>query len=215
MPSDAQLRGVIPMKFNQPLTPAQQALVEQNTVLIHWTIRKYIDIKEGICGLGYDDLYQEGALALCYATMTYQPGGTQFSSFAITVIRNHLLDYCRRIAVRLRNAPTCTLDIAPHEERRSPIRETEIARDDTEQWISTIYVSQLLEHGKRNYRGVAKLGIEAMELKIKGYSGADIARLYHTKPNHVGAWIARAAEKLRQDAVAADLLCTGNFEKSA
>lgn len=50
-------------------------------------------------------------------------------------------------------------------------------------------------------KGVARLGIEALELKVKGYSGADIAQLYQTKPNHIGAWISRAAEKLRKDAV--------------
>lgn len=58
------------MKFRQPLTSEQQELVEQHTPLIRWTIWKYIDIKETICGLGYDDLYQEGALALCYAAAT-------------------------------------------------------------------------------------------------------------------------------------------------
>lgn len=71
------------MKYNQPLTPAQQSLVEQNTTLIHWTIRKYIDSRENICGLGYDDLYQEGALGLCYAAATYRPGVAQFHSYAI------------------------------------------------------------------------------------------------------------------------------------
>ena len=53
------------MKFDHPLTREQQHLVEQNISLIHWTIWKYIDVKEEICGLAYDDLYQEGALALC------------------------------------------------------------------------------------------------------------------------------------------------------
>ena len=47
---------------------------------------------------------------------------------------------------------------------------------------------------------MAQLGIEALELKIRGYSGADIARLYHTEPNHVGAWISRAKAKLKKDA---------------
>lgn len=55
------------MKFDHPLTREQQHLVEQNISLIHWTIWKYIDVKEEICGLAYDDLHQEGALALCYA----------------------------------------------------------------------------------------------------------------------------------------------------
>ena len=53
------------MKFDHPLTREQQHLVEQNISLIHWTIWKYIDVKEEICGLAYDDLHQEGALALC------------------------------------------------------------------------------------------------------------------------------------------------------
>lgn len=203
------------MKIRRPLTPEQQSVVEQNTALIHWTIRKYIDIKENICGLGYDDLYQEGALALCYAAATYHIGGAQFKSYAITVIRNHLLDHCRRIAVQLRNAPTCSLDDSPDEDSPPKIKGCDICRDDTDQWISNIYVSELLEHGKRHYHGVAKLGIEAMELKIKGYTGADIANLYHAKPNHVGAWISRAADKLRNDAIFVDLINSGVFENSA
>ena len=54
-----------------------------------------------------------------------------------------------------------------------------------------------------------------MELKIKGYSGVDIARLYHTKPTHVGAWISRASEKLRKDAMNAELIPAENFENTA
>ena len=181
------------MKFKQPLTSEQQELVEQHTSLIRWTIWKFIDVKEEICGLGYDDLYQEGALALCYAAATYLPGSAQFSSYAVTVIRNHLLDHCRRITAQRRNVPTCPLDAPADADRPPPVREVGLIQDDTEQWISALYVAQMLEHGKRRYNGVAKLGIEALELKIKGYSGADIARLYHTKPNHVGAWISRAA----------------------
>lgn len=39
----------------------------------------------------------------------------------------------------------------------------------------------------------------ALELKIKGLSGADIARMYHTMPNNVGAWISQATQKIRGD----------------
>jgi len=38
-----------------------------------------------------------------------------------------------------------------------------------------------------------------MELKIKGYSGTEIAALYGAKPNEVGAWISRARRKLLRD----------------
>lgn len=56
-----------------------------------------------------------------------------------------------------------------------------------------------MESVKAEYSGVARLGIEALELKIKGLSGSDIAHLYGVAPNHVGAWISRAAEKLRKN----------------
>ena len=36
-------------------------------------------------------------------------------------------------------------------------------------------------------------------MKIAGYSGSDIAELYGVKPNLVGAWISRAAGKLKKD----------------
>ena len=74
-------------------------------------------------------------------------------------------------------------------------------------------MAALLVHYKREYSGVAQLGIEALELKIRGYSGADIARLYHTEPNHVGAWISRAKAKLKMDG-AFRHLCSGAVEKS-
>lgn len=49
------------------------------------------------------------------------------------------------------------------------------------------------------YRGVAKLGVDALILKTKGFDCKDIAVLYHTSSNNVGAWISRAAKKLRSD----------------
>ena len=69
--------------------------------------------------------------------------------------------------------------------------------------IDQMQTAELLADCKRRYTGVARLGIEALELKIHGYSGADIARLYDVKPNHVGAWISRAAQKMVRGLVSA------------
>jgi len=192
------------MKWIQPLTEVQRTLVEQNLHLVRWTVRKYINVREDIEGLGLEDLCQEGAMALCHAATTYQAGPAQFKTYAISVIRNHLLDHCRKVMAWQRNIPTLSLDDPVDEDK--PLFQAPVAPDATEEWISELYVSRVLEHGKCAYSGVAKLGIEALELKIKGYSGTDIARLYRTKPNHVGAWISRAAEKLRLDSVAMGLL---------
>lgn len=167
-----------------------EALIEQHLNCVHWVIHSFIGVNESVCGLEYDDLYQEGCLALWRAAESFDgQRGTQFHSYAISVIHNHLLDYCRKI--RRRSAP-----LVPLEDW-----DAEAVQKGTAAWDSDsrLYVEQVLEYGKRTYSGVAKLGVEALELKIAGYSGADIAELYGVKPNHVGAWIARAAQKLKTD----------------
>lgn len=66
---------------------------------------------------------------------------------------------------------------------------------DAEQRIADDFAAS----GADQYRGVAKLGIDALVLKTKGFDCKDIAVLYHTSSNNVGAWISRAAKKLRSD----------------
>ncbi len=51
------------MKYDFILNSEQQALVEQNMELVNRVLSRHIRINEGVCGLGRDDLSQEGALA--------------------------------------------------------------------------------------------------------------------------------------------------------
>lgn len=186
------------MKDFVQLTAGQQAMVEETLQLVHWTIRRYIDVNENVCGMGYDDLFQEGCEALCYAAASYDVHtGAQFSTYAGAVIRNHLLDHCRALQAKRRTAQVVSLD--DYGEDRTA-GEFLIAWDDTDWQLDRLCLTQMLEYGRRTYTGTARLGIEAMELKVKGYTGADIARLYGVKPNLVGAWISRATEKLKKDA---------------
>lgn len=186
------------MKKYVPLTASQQALVEENMQLVHWTLRRSIDVNENVCGMGYDDLFQEGCEALCHAAASYDAhAGVQFPTYAGTVIRNHLLDHCRALQAKRRNGLVISLDDC---EENGQSKERLISYDDTDWQMDKLCLAQLLEHGRRTYSGAARLGIEAMELKISGYTGADIAQLYGVKPNLVGAWISRAVEKLRKDA---------------
>ena len=165
-------------------------LIETHLNCVRWTISRFISVNEGVCGLEYDDLYQEGCIALWKAAETFdEQQGAQFHSYAISVIRNHLLDYCRR--VQRQTVPTDGLENL----------DVEMAKSGAAAWDgdSSLFVEQVLDYGKRTYSGVARLGVEALELKIAGYSGSDIAELYGVKPNHVGAWISRAAGKLKKD----------------
>lgn len=201
------------MKYDFILTSEQQALVEQNMELISRIISRHIRTNEGVCGLGYDDLSQEGALALCRAAATYNGISAQFRTYAVAVIRNHLLDCCK--AVNTQQKHLCSLPVGSgfaDDEHPPSIPEPSV-EDKTDSLIDQIDTAALLARCKKEYSGVAQLGIEALELKIRGYSGADIARLYHTEPNHVGAWISRAKAKLKKDA-AFCRLCGGAVEKS-
>lgn len=187
------------MKFDFTLTAQQRSLVERHLHLVRWTIQRYIDVDERVLGLGYDDLYQEGCLGLCSAAATYSKTHIQFSTYAITVIRNHLIDHCRTVALRRRKLPSISLAAADSDRGAFPDAPNGGCGDDIEHLISELDALELLSHYKALYRGVARLGIEAMEWKVKGLSGAEIAKLYNTKPNHVGAWISRAAQKLRAE----------------
>lgn len=178
-----------------------ERIVESHLNCVRWTIARYIRVNEEVCGLEYDDLYREGCVALCRAAASFREDqGVQFHTYAIPVIRNHLMDYCRRVQSRtVPTVPLEKLDLPPE------------GRPDCD---SGVFVRQVLDYGKRAYSGVAKLGIEAIELKIAGYTGADIARLYGVKPNQVGAWISRAAKKLRRD-MFPDEINEGTYEKAS
>ena len=85
-------------EMNYSLNAEQQELVEQHLDLVSIIIRKYIRTNEQVRGLEYEDLYQYGCLALCKAAFHYD-GRVKFETFAGTVIRNELLDECRKAKV--------------------------------------------------------------------------------------------------------------------
>ena len=83
------------MGMKYKLNAEQQKMVEQHLDLVSIIIRKYISVNEQVRGLEYEDLYQYGCLALCKAAYLYD-GRVKFETFAGTVIRNALLDECRK-----------------------------------------------------------------------------------------------------------------------
>lgn len=188
------------MRSELILSEKQRELVEDNLPLIWQTLARYITYSDAVCGLSRDDLFQEGAFALCRAAGSYCPESkVPFSAYARPVIRNHLLDYCRRIQIECRNVPSVPLDMPIYVGQPPPAQWLSESQDIMETQSDRFCLEQMLEYGRRNYHGIAHFGIEAMQLKLLGYTGAEIARLYHTSPNNVGAWIARAATKLRND----------------
>lgn len=178
------------------LTPEQQHLVEQHLSVVHWVIIDYIHVNEGLYGLGYDDLYQEGCIYLCRAAVTFHAGQSRFSTYARAVVRNGLISYCRltchnqqhfsRLEVGERGellADGDVLDYGSHSKTDYSMLET----------------LTLLETTKNEYQGIARLGIEALALQIQGYRITDIAAVYQVPSSHVGAWISRSKKRLRSN----------------
>lgn len=190
------------MKFNQPLNDTQRTLVEDTLPIACWTVRKYIATNENIVGLALEDIHQEAYLALCAAASTYKERHVQFSTYAVTVIHNHLIDYCRRIYSGNQNLPTLSLDAPCRIDGISNFLENISAVDDIfeEKCLSKVWATDFFSQRKKSYTGCAKLGVEALELKvINGYGVTDIAKMYQSKPNLIGAWISKATQKIRED----------------
>ena len=186
------------MKRLPPLNEQQQQLVEKNLTVIHWAIHNFVKINETVFGFEYDDLYGEGCVLLCKAAATYDSEKGRFSAYAQTVVKNGLLSYCRIMCNR-QNRQRLLLDPKVFEDNEETYAALLAIEDPLDELTSEIDALALLASVKKNYPGIVRLGIEALEWKIKGLSGRDIADLYGVQPNTVGAWISRAAVKLRED----------------
>ena len=128
---------------------------------------------------------------------TYHAGQAQFSTYAKKVVKNGLLSYCRKICSQGRHISR--LSIGDQGELAADGEQLEQPDDHFDSHLSRLETLDLLEASKQNYQGVARLGIEALALKVQGMRITDIAALYQVPPSHVGAWISRSLEKLRND----------------
>ncbi len=184
------------MNAQVPLTDSQRELVEHYLSVVDWVIMDHIKVNPQVCGLDYGDVYQEGCLHLCRAAASYTGPVEKFGAYARKVVRNGLISYCRQIC---RHEPVLPL----LEECQSGDRPEPEGSSHLEQEILDLLIREdlfrALHKAHRHSSGVVRLGIEALELKAKGMSGREIAELYGVKPNHVGAWISRAASRLRRD----------------
>lgn len=178
------------------LTAEQREQVEQNLVLVSKTISLFITTHTDITGMEYDDLYQTGCLALCAAVQSYCPTkNTSLTTYATTVIRNRLYDYCRHIN-RIQSR-ILYLDTALRNDGNDSFLNSMETRPPED--ITSDRLLPLLLTIKGEWKGIAAKGIDALLLKTSGYSGNEIARMYRVKPNHVSAWISRANKRLRQE----------------
>lgn len=186
------------MKTMAPLNDTQRKLVEDNLMVVKQAIRSAIIVNETVYGFEYDDLYQEGCIWLCKAALSFDPGkDVLFSTFAQTVVTNGLRTYCRLMCNKQKKIVSVS-NYADVDEDRLFLEQFAVV-DELDRVISEIDTMNLLNSLKSQYTGTVLRGIEALEWKVKGYSGVEIAEMYGVKPNLVGAWISRAVRKLEQN----------------
>ena len=177
------------------LNDTQRRLVEDHLHIVHQVIHDRIVVNEQIFGFEYDDLFQEGCIWLCKAAVHYQPErAAQFATFAKKVVTNGLKTYCRLMCNKQKRVITLPNYADPSEKGLSIDQFS--SGMDWDHFEADLDVFILLHNLKAQYTGTTRRGVEAIEWKVKGYTGTEIAAMYGVKPNHVGAWISRAVRKI-------------------
>lgn len=176
----------------------QQRLVEDNLHVVKLAIHKNIIVNDSLYGFEYDDLYQEGCIWLCKAAVSFdETRNVKFSTYAERIVINGLRTYCRLMCRKQKHHIQLPAQKKQDEEVFSL---DQIPAEDTlEQLFEEQDIYILLQSMKQQYSGTIRLGIEAIEWKVKGFSGAEIAKMYGVKPNLVGAWISRASSRLKKN----------------
>jgi len=177
------------------LTLDQQKLVEENLDLPDILLRTKIHPNETIRGMEFEELYQCGCLALCRAAATYDHS-TQFRTYASRVVYNAMIDQCRTAQKHYGNTLSYDTAVGDEEDSHSIFLQASDAVDDT---VLAGELTKLLDEAKKTYKGAVLKGIEAIELQLKGYSGAEIARMYGVKNNNVTSWISKARAALGKE----------------
>lgn len=183
---------------NISLNNRQQKMVEENLGVVKLAIHKSIIVNDNLYGFEYDDLFQEGCIWLCKAACSFDESrDIKFATYAEKVVTNGLRTYCRIMCGKQKHNILLPTQSEPDETGYS--LEQIPAEDMLDKLFEEQDVFTLLQKCKQQYTGTARLGIEAIEWKVKGLSGAEIAKMYNVKPNLVGAWISRAAMRLKQN----------------
>lgn len=154
------------------MTDYQDALVLENLDLVNWVIRTRISIPNRPL-LTYDDFYAIGCEAICRAALKYQPDMGAFAPFACRYIYNAIVDHCRAMNYRLERSVEISED-----ENASLLDMLTCTSVDFDETVTDATAMSALAACKEKYNGVARKGVEAIEMKLKGYEATEIAKHY-------------------------------------
>ena len=177
------------------MTDFENKLIMDHLDLVDVIIRTRFSFRSTNVLMSYEDLQAVGREALCRAAVCFRPELGRFATFADRCIYHAIVDHCKHENLRYRVA---AID-SDEETKDEIIEEATSCQMDDDDRLGSIVVEQVLAEIKEKYSGVARRGVEAIELKLLGFSTADIAKKYGTNIKNVNAWIARAKSKLQKE----------------
>lgn len=175
------------------MTEYQRKLVEDWLYIVDYVIRTKIIIPNKPLQT-YEDYYSVGCEAICNAAISYSPQAGEFGPYASRVIYHAIIDYSRSMEYRASRSVDLTT-----EDGNSLLDLFASYDGGYDDYLDDAMAMQALMESKQRYSGIAKLGIEVLELKMKGYKSSEIAAKYGTSCNNINAWISRARQKLKND----------------
>lgn len=176
------------------MTEYQRELVVQNLDVVEKTIKSRIKVN-GQALQAYEDFYQIGCEALCRAAMDYKVEIGAFAPFGSRYVYNALIDHCRKQNIHLNRKHDYILE----SDNDSYALDYFGQNEDYDDGIYLRDLSEAFNACKNQYSGIARRGIEAIELKSLGFTTREIAEQYGTTVNNVNAWISRARSKLQNN----------------
>ena len=181
----------------------REEFVTENTQTIKVLVKSVMK-KLGIAQNEYDDCLQEAYILIFKAADKYNQQ-KEFGPFARRVITNGLIDIYKRNRELMKEV--LSLDNAinqDEEENGTPFIELLTGENETEnQALQNITVKQMQEYitkVKTNCTAATTLkGFQALEMKMAGYSGVQIAKMFHVPSNSLRSWMSMARKRLLND----------------
>lgn len=179
----------------------ERKLIENNMCVVDYVVKDMIK-KRYIPKEEYEDYRQMGFLILCSKVHKYD-GRTKFKTFADKVLKNAFIDMHRTN----HDIETLSLDakLCDNDENDEELINLLAAPDNTEnEAIAKVTADMMKEHFNRvKEKCTAKTtvrGFEALELKMQGYSGMEIAEMFNVPANSLRSWMSKAKKLLVNDA---------------
>lgn len=178
----------------------EKRLIEDNMDKLEIII-KVLAAKFNISKNEIDDYRQSGYLAICKKVHKYD-GSTKFSTFANTVMTHAFIDKYRKDKSQKMDVVSLD-DICSEDDDGSEACLMDFLASDnnTENEVLASVTNDMI----KNYIKDAKVkctaqttvkGFEALELKLEGYSGEEIANMFNVPSNSVRSWMSRAKKAL-------------------